>query len=44
LIFKSPDKITKEVNRTLYEKQYNRVIGSNGETVHRVVVDEVKKK
>jgi Pretoxin HINT domain len=41
---KSPDKVTRQGNRTLYQKEYGRVIGNNGEKVHRVVVDEVKKK
>ncbi len=42
---KKPDKVEKQSgDRKIYEKDYGRKIGTKGETKHKVVVDEKKKK
>ena len=42
---RNPDRTTTQGNnKVLYEKDYGRAIGTNGETFHRVVVNEVLNK
>jgi len=41
---KNPDKVTEQGKRTKYEKTFKRVIGTKGETSHRVIVDKKKGK
>jgi len=37
---KNPDQVTEQGRRTKYEKTFKRVIGTKGETSHRVIVDK----